>query len=540
MKQWIKTGICALTLGAMVPASAFAAQLSFHFNEDGTSAAVSLMDIAPDRYAAQVTFEVSSTQGLQYGGVASAHTMAVDGTKKQVTLYLASQGPLNAADNRLQFGVLGVEPGTKVTQVGQAILLDRVLQRTELNDITLQVTQDQPNGGHPDSGDGSGETDNGSNGEDNSTGGNPGESNGSTPDEGGTDNGVTDGDGSTSGNPGDTGNTGNSGGSPGGSSGGSTGGNSGGSPGESSGGSTGGNSGGSTGGNTDGDPSTGDKPNQGTDQDTNGSGSSGSSGSAGSSSNSSKTPTVTIHGKGGKVSADRDGTVSITPDTGYRIARILVNGKEVEIKNKLTGLKATDKVEVTFEQIETQPPVSTAPSFTDVHETDWFAQAVQFVTARGLFQGDSANTFAPNANMNRAMLVTVLYRLSGQKATSASSFTDVPAGQWYSDAVAWAKANKIVSGVSDTQFAPNQNVTREQTAAILSRYSAYQGVSLPKGQGNFADQDQISPYAQEAVASMQAAGLIQGRENNRFAPQANITRAEVATILMRYVNMIES
>lgn len=267
------------------------------------------------------------------------------------------------------------------------------------------------------------------------------------------------------------------------------------------------------------------------------------SSSSGSSSSTNKTPTVSVSGTGGKVKADQNGTVTITPDDGYRIAKILVNGKEVEITSKLTGLKSADKVVVTFEKIEdgkdSQTPAPSV-SFTDVPAGAWYAEAVSFVVERGLFQGDSATTFAPNADMNRAMLVTVLYRLSGDSAPAqAAGFTDVAAGTWYADAVAWAKANGIVSGVSSSQFAPAQSITREQTAAILSRYSAYKGHTLPTGSADFADRDQISDYAQQAVASMQAAGLIQGRENNRFAPKEKSTRAEVATILMRYVKMTE-
>ena len=292
---------------------------------------------------------------------------------------------------------------------------------------------------------------------------------------------------------------------------------------------------------------TGDTGNGDTDGDSGSQGGSSASGSgsnsSGSSSSTNKTPTVSVSGTGGKVKADQNGTVTITPDDGYRIAKILVNGKEVGITSKLTGLKSTDKVVVTFEKIEdgedSQTPAPSV-SFTDVPAGAWYAEAVSFVVARGLFQGDSATTFAPNADMNRAMLVTVLYRLSGDSAPAQSAgFTDVAAGTWYADAVAWAKANGIVSGVSSSQFAPAQSITREQTAAILSRYSAYKGHTLPTGSADFADRDQISDYAQQAVASMQAAGLIQGRENNRFAPKEKSTRAEVATILMRYVKMTE-
>lgn len=167
--------------------------------------------------------------------------------------------------------------------------------------------------------------------------------------------------------------------------------------------------------------------------------------------------------------ADSDGTVTITPDDGYRIAKILVNGKEVDIENKLTGLKSTDEVVVTFEKIEetTKPTVS----FTDVQSTDWYAEAVTYAVENGLFQGTSATTFEPNANMNRAMLVTVLYRMSGEQAKADTAFGDVAQNAWYAEAVAWAKTNGIVSGVSATQFAPNQNVTRGWQQSCTATHS---------------------------------------------------------------------
>lgn len=445
MKHWIKTGICVLTAATMLPMTAFAAGLSMSFDQTGTTAHVQMTDVTTGRYAAEVTFSVKNAQNLQFESTAESNAITVD--NDTVTLYIASRAPLNADSDKLNFGTLSVSPGTEVTAVGKAVLLDRALNRTELTGLTLDIQQDSGDTG--DTGDGDTDDDSGSQG------------------------------------------------------------------GSSSGGST---SGGSS---------------------SSGSGSS----SSGSSSSTNKTPTVSVSGTGGKVKADQSGTVTITPDDGYRIVKILVNGKEVEIASKLTGLKSTDKVVVTFEKIEDSEDSQTpAPSvsFTDVPAGAWYAEAVSFVVERGLFQGDSATTFAPNADMNRAMLVTVLYRLSGDSAPAQSAgFTDVAAGTWYADAVAWAKANGIVSGVSSSQFAPAQSITREQTAAILSRYSAYKGHTLPTGSADFADRDQISGYAQQAVASMQAAGLIQGRENNRFAPKEKSTRAEVATILMRYVKMTE-
>ena len=247
------------------------------------------------------------------------------------------------------------------------------------------------------------------------------------------------------------------------------------------------------------------------------------------------TPKVSVVGKGGQIRAER-GKVTILPDAGYRIARIVVNGAEVAIQNVLTGLTATDKVVVYFEP---ETPESVI-HFSDVAEDAWYAGAVRFVAERGLFQGLSDTSFGPEQPMSRAMLVTVLYRLSGESAPAqGGGFTDVPAGAWYADAVAWAQTSGIVLGVGEGRFAPEANVSREQTAAILSRYSTWKGARLPQGELTFADRAEISPYAAQAVAGMQAAGLMNGRDNNRFAPRAHITRAEVAALMMRYVRLLE-
>ena len=151
--------------------------------------------------------------------------------------------------------------------------------------------------------------------------------------------------------------------------------------------------------------------------------------------------------------------------------------------------------------------------------------------------GISDTRFAPDGNMTRAMLVTVLYRLAGSPASgSGTAFTDVVPGSWYEKAVAWASENGIAKGVSDTRFAPNDLVTREQIAAMLYRYTGWKGYALAEGKDItvFADGDQAGSYAVEALRWAVAEGLIQGREGNRLAPTATATRAEVATILMRY------
>ncbi|MDR1440640.1 MAG: glycosyl hydrolase 53 family protein [Clostridiales bacterium] len=176
--------------------------------------------------------------------------------------------------------------------------------------------------------------------------------------------------------------------------------------------------------------------------------------------------------------------------------------------------------------------------FIDVAGSDWFYDAVKFAVENALFNGTSADMFSPGGNMTRAMTVTVLYRMEGQPgAPSPSPFEDVPAGEWYSDAVAWGAANGIVNGFSETRFGGGEPVTREQLAAILLRYAEYKGKELGGAAdiSAFADAASVSGYALEAVQWAVGAGLIQGRGENDIAPQGNATRAEVAAIIQRFM-----
>ena len=180
--------------------------------------------------------------------------------------------------------------------------------------------------------------------------------------------------------------------------------------------------------------------------------------------------------------------------------------------------------------------------FNDVSEDDWFAEAVAFVVRRGLFNGVSDTEFAPNMNMTRAMLVTVLHRLEGKPAPAApSGFEDVPADFWYTDAVAWAKETGVVQGYSDTQFGPDDSITREQIAVILCRYAKNKGydVSASADLSRYTDVGSVSDWALEAMRWANAAGLITGRTETTLNPGDTATRAEVATILMRFCAMVE-
>ena len=184
----------------------------------------------------------------------------------------------------------------------------------------------------------------------------------------------------------------------------------------------------------------------------------------------------------------------------------------------------------------TEAPVSGLP-FGDVKSADWFYNDVKYVYEKGMMAGTAADVFAPNATTTRAMIVTILYRLEGSPAvTGTSAFVDVPAGQWYTDAVKWAAANQIVNGTSATTFAPNDSITREQMAAILYRYAQYKGYDVTKKAdlSGYSDNGQVSAYAKDALAWANAAKLINGVTNTTLAPQGNATRAQVSAILHRF------
>lgn len=175
-------------------------------------------------------------------------------------------------------------------------------------------------------------------------------------------------------------------------------------------------------------------------------------------------------------------------------------------------------------------------TFSDVQATDWFYPSVKYAVQNKLFYGTAESAFAPNEHMTRAMLVTVLYRLEGNPAvTAAGSFSDVPSGQWYADAVTWARANQIVSGYGSGLFGANDKITREQMATILYRYAQYKGGDMTKTSSlnEYTDAKTISTWASDAMKWAKAKGLITGTSATTLSPAENATRAQVATLLMR-------
>lgn len=239
-------------------------------------------------------------------------------------------------------------------------------------------------------------------------------------------------------------------------------------------------------------------------------------------------------------------TITVKPDTGYELDSLTVtdaDGNNVSLTKKsdtqyiFTMPDSKVTVKASFTEITEQP--ADLP-FGDIASSAWYAEAVRYVYENGMMNGTSANTFSPNATTNRAMIVTILYRLENEPAASASGFTDVAAGSYYADAVAWAAANGVVNGVSETSFAPNAPVTREQLAAILYRYAQLKGydVTASGSLNGYADASQTSSYAVAAMQWANAEGLISGISSTVLDPHGSATRAQVATILMRFCENI--
>ncbi len=175
--------------------------------------------------------------------------------------------------------------------------------------------------------------------------------------------------------------------------------------------------------------------------------------------------------------------------------------------------------------------------FSDVAANSWYREAVCYAKDNGLFQGVSYSTFEPASTMTRSMLAAVLYRMEGSPAVSGETpFDDVKASSWYGSAVRWAAENGIVKGISDTRFAPDVSVTREQMATMLARYHSYKGGSTASAGDltQFTDWQMISSYAENALSWAVSCGLMNGKGNKQLDPGGKISRAEVAAILMRY------
>lgn len=209
------------------------------------------------------------------------------------------------------------------------------------------------------------------------------------------------------------------------------------------------------------------------------------------------------------------------------------DGTETIVKTSVptgTGISLSVSGSVTVKVIDNTKP------FGDVLSTDWHKSAVDFVSARGLFNGTGANTFAPNGTMTRGMLATVLYNLEGNPAAAGThSFPDVSNSDWFANAVQWASGIGLMNGYSNGSFGANDAITREQLAVILWAHAGRPAVS---GSLAFNDAASVSDYAQQAMRWATQNGIIAG-SNNNLTPGGSASRAEVAQMLMNYLKVYQ-
>ena len=298
-------------------------------------------------------------------------------------------------------------------------------------------------------------------------------------------------------------------------------------------------------GNGDSNSNTGD-----TDQGTGNGGSSGSTNQGGSSGGTAVTRPITIQlSSGGRVTASaaqaaqgQKITLTVLPNTGYALNALTAvdgSGKTIALTelggDQYAFTMPASTVTVTAD-FEAETPVAPQMPFTDVPAGIWYFDAVQYVYDQGLMGGTGNGRFSPDLTTSRAMIVTILYRLEGSPAAAGSTFSDVSKGQWYSDGVAWASANGIVTGYPDGRFGPNDTITREQMASILYRYAKYKGydVTVQAELDRYADAGQVSAYAADAIGWAVGSGLITGTSGTTLSPAGSATRAQAAVILARF------
>ena len=234
-------------------------------------------------------------------------------------------------------------------------------------------------------------------------------------------------------------------------------------------------------------------------------------------------------------------TLTVDPDRGYELYSLTItdaSGDRVSYRDRGDG-------EYTFTMPDSRVTVraifveiNEGLPFVDVSSNAWYYDAVEYVYDNDLFEGMSAYIFGPNEPMNRGMLVTVLYRLEGEpRVNGDNNFSDVGDNLWYSDAVVWANSHGIVEGYNGS-FRPLDNINREEMAAVMYRYAVYKGldvVTLEENLGGFVDGSEVSDWAVQSMNWAVGQGVLHGKGANNLDPQGIATRAEVAQILMNYL-----
>ena len=241
------------------------------------------------------------------------------------------------------------------------------------------------------------------------------------------------------------------------------------------------------------------------------------------------------------VREDTDKTFTITPDSGYHISDVLVDGKSVGAVTSYTFEDVQKKHTIEAVFAKDNPDTGVDNPFTDVHPDDWFYEAVMFVYQNNLMNGTSATTFSPNDATTRAQIATIFYRMAGSPAVeNTNPFTDVPYGpgtDWYYDAVLWVQQNGIMQGYGDNLFGPGDPVTREQLAVIFYNYAKFKGYDTTASGdlSGFTDAGDLSPWAQEAMKWAVGSGVMSGKGNGILDPKGTATRAEIAAMLQNFI-----
>ena len=237
-------------------------------------------------------------------------------------------------------------------------------------------------------------------------------------------------------------------------------------------------------------------------------------------------------------------TVTVTPDDGYQLDKLAVydeDGDKLDLNDKGDGKftfqmpKGDVSIEVSFAPIEDETPKA---DFSDVPADAWYAEAVQYVYENGLMTGTSDTTFSPDLTTSRSMIATILWRMAGSPVVNyAMDFADVPADQWYAEAVRWASSEGIVGGYGNGSFGTGDPITREQFAVMLYRFAQKQGYDVSVGENtnilSYTDVSSVSEYAIPAMQWAVGSGVITGM-GDTLAPQGETTRAQAAMMLMRF------
>ena len=284
-------------------------------------------------------------------------------------------------------------------------------------------------------------------------------------------------------------------------------------------------------------------------------GGSGTTGGGGGSSVTNPTyPPIIVDNPGGSVevtpskpSKGDEVTIRPIPDKGYEVDKVEVldkDGDPVKVTDNGDGTytfiqpKGNVQINVTFKKIECDGGKD-CPSakYTDLSTGAWYHMATDYVISNGLMTGTGETTFSPDMTTTRAMIVSIFYRLEGGPSVNYDmTFDDVAQGEWYTEAVRWAASEGVVNGYSADEFGPNDPITREQMAAMLSNYAEYKGIDVSNRAdlSVYVDESSISDWAYEVLSWANAEGMITGMTETTLEPQGNATRVQVAAILQRF------